>query len=159
MTKLAGKRVGIIGTGATAVQCIPHLGEDAESLCVFQRTPSSVDARYNAPTNPEWKAKLKPGWHKKRVENFNNTLGGSYTDDDMVGDGWTDIFRNVGGIVTGEMGDLTEEQKDEVFELGDFKKMQEIRDRTASIVEDPETAESLKAYYRQFCKRPGFHDQ
>ncbi|RLA41651.1 MAG: monooxygenase [Gammaproteobacteria bacterium] len=159
MSKLANKRVGIIGTGATGIQCIPHLGEDAKSLCVFQRTPTSVDARYNAPTNPEWKAKLKPGWHKKRVENFNNTLGGSYTDDDMVGDGWTDIFRNVGGIVTGEVEDLTPEQKDEVFELGDFKKMQEIRDRTASIVEDPETAEKLKAYYRQFCKRPGFHDE
>ena len=77
----------------------------------------------------------------------------------MVGDGWTDIFRNVGGIVTGDVDNLTEEQKDEVFELGDFQKMQEIRDRTDSIVEDPETANKLKAYYRQFCKRPGFHDE
>jgi cyclohexanone monooxygenase len=158
MNKLNDKRVAIIGTGATAVQCIPHLGEDAKHLYVFQRTPSSVDARHNAPTDPAWKAKLTPGWHKRRVENFNQTLGGSYTDDDMVGDGWTDIFRNVGGIVTGNVDDLTQEQKDEVFELADFKKMQEIRDRAAAIVENPETADKLKAYYRQFCKRPCFHD-
>ncbi len=159
MDKLNDKRVGIIGTGATAIQCIPHLGEDAKHLYVFQRTPSSVDARHNAPTDPEWKAKLKPGWHKRRVVNFNETLGGGYADDDMVGDGWTDIFRNVGGIVTGNVDELTEEQKDEVFELADFKKMQEIRDRAETIVEDKETADKLKAYYRQFCKRPCFHDE
>ncbi len=159
MTGLNDKRVAIIGTGATAIQCIPHLGEDAKHLYVFQRTPSSVDARHNAPTDPAWKAKLTPGWHKRRVENFNQTLGGAYTDEDMVGDGWTDIFRNVGGIVTGNLDELTPEQRDEVFELADFQKMQEIRDRTAAIVQDRETAEKLKAYYRQFCKRPCFHDE
>ncbi|GMU46684.1 MAG: monooxygenase [Porticoccaceae bacterium] len=159
MTKLNDKRVAIIGTGATAIQCIPHLGEDAKHLYVFQRTPSSVDARHNAPTDPEWKAKLKPGWHKRRVVNFNETLGGGYSDEDMVGDGWTDVFRKVGGIVLGNIDDLTPEQKEEVFELADFQKMQEIRDRAAAIVENPETAEKLKAYYRQFCKRPCFHDE
>ena len=159
LNKLNDKRVGIIGTGATAVQCIPHLGEAAQRLYVFQRTPSSVDARHNSPTNPEWKAKLKPGWAKERVENFNLALGGGYTDEDMVGDGWTDIFRNIGGIVTGDINELTEEEKEEVFELADFKKMQEIRDRAAAIVQDQETAEALKAYYRQYCKRPCFHDE
>ena len=48
LTKLRDKRVGVIGTGATAIQCVPHLGEWAEHLHVFQRTPSSVDARKNA---------------------------------------------------------------------------------------------------------------
>ncbi|MAS40549.1 MAG: monooxygenase, partial [Porticoccaceae bacterium] len=123
--KLRDKRVGIIGTGATAIQCIPHLGADAQHLYVFQRTPSSVDVRNNAPTDPEWKAKLKPGWHRRRVVNFNETLGGGYTDEDMVGDGWTDVFRRVGGIVVGDIDALTEAQKEEVFELADFKKMQE----------------------------------
>ena len=37
--KLQDKRVGIIGTGATAIQCIPHLGAHAQQLYVFQRTP------------------------------------------------------------------------------------------------------------------------
>ena len=39
LTGLRDKRVAIIGTGATAVQCIPHLGEWAKHLYVFQRTP------------------------------------------------------------------------------------------------------------------------
>ena len=159
MNKLADKRVGIIGTGPTSIQCIPHLGEDSKALYVFQRTPSSVDARYNAPTDPVWKAKLKPGWQKARIENFNLALGGGYSDDDMVGDGWTDIFRNIGGIVTGDIDDLSEEEKEQVFELADFQKMEEIRNRVSSIVEDQETAEGLKAYYRQYCKRPCFHDE
>ena len=47
LTGLADKRVGIIGTGATAVQCIPHLGASAKQLYVFQRTPSSIDVRGN----------------------------------------------------------------------------------------------------------------
>ena len=52
MDKLADKRVGIIGTGATSVQCVPHLARAAKELYVFQRTPSSVDVRANAPIDP-----------------------------------------------------------------------------------------------------------
>ncbi|MFV0309572.1 MAG: flavin-containing monooxygenase, partial [Desertimonas sp.] len=62
LTGLRGKRVGIIGTGATAVQCVPHLAAGAEHLYVFQRTPSSIDVRANRPTDPEWAAGLQPGW-------------------------------------------------------------------------------------------------
>src|SRR5690606_6947077 len=47
MDRLADQRVAIIGTGATAVQVVPHLGRDAAELYVFQRTPSSVDVRDN----------------------------------------------------------------------------------------------------------------
>src|SRR3954471_1303717 len=71
---LAGKRVGIIGTGATAVQCVPHLGDAAEHLYVFQRTPSSIDIRANRPTDPEWAANLGPGWQQRRKDNFNNLV-------------------------------------------------------------------------------------
>ena len=45
--KLADKRVALVGTGATGVQLVPHLGRDAKQLYVFQRTPSSVDERGN----------------------------------------------------------------------------------------------------------------
>ncbi len=54
MDRLADKRVGIIGTGATSVQCIPHLARACGELFVFQRTPSSIDVRNNQPTDPEW---------------------------------------------------------------------------------------------------------
>ena len=63
---LTGKRVGIIGTGASAVQAIPRLGKNAKQLYVFQRTPSGIDIRGDRPTDPEWQARLKPGWQQAR---------------------------------------------------------------------------------------------
>ena len=77
LTGLADKTVAIIGTGATAVQCVPALGEGAKQLYVFQRTPSSVDVRNNAETDPEWAKNLKPGWQKERQKKFGEAfLGG-----------------------------------------------------------------------------------
>ncbi len=96
------KRVGIIGTGATAVQCIPHLGEAAKHLYVFQRTPSSIDVRNNRETDMAWAATLEPGWQKRRMENFNILVSGGDQDEDLVGDGWTDIFRNLTATAVAE---------------------------------------------------------
>ena len=78
MAKLADKRVGIIGTGATAVQCVPHLARSAKELFVFQRTPSSVDVRANAPIDPGWFSSIAtPGWQGRWLENFTaNQAGG-----------------------------------------------------------------------------------
>jgi cyclohexanone monooxygenase len=45
------------------------------------------------------------------------------------------------------------------MEMADFEKMEQIRSRVDSIVEDPATAAALKPWYRQFCKRPCFHDE
>jgi cyclohexanone monooxygenase len=160
LTGLRGKRVGIIGTGATAVQCVPHVGEWAEQLYVFQRTPSSVDVKNNPPTDPEWAKTLKPGWHQGRMDNFNNLVSGLPQEEDLVNDGWTDLIRNLlVGIQQGKTKDFTPEGLADAAELADFEKMEEIRARVDSIVEDPETAEALKPYYRQFCKRPCFHNE
>ena len=95
MTGLAGKRVGIIGTGATAVQCIPHLARSAGELLVFQRTPSAVDARNNAPIDPGWFAGLEPGWQRRWMENFTTLQTLGFADDDLVMDGWTDISKRI----------------------------------------------------------------
>ena len=84
MTNLADKRVGIIGTGATAVQCIPPLARDAQELYVFQRTPSSVDVRNNHPIDPEWFATLEPGWQRKWLLNFATLQTGGFADEDLV---------------------------------------------------------------------------
>ena len=70
--KLADKRVALVGTGATGVQLVPHLGRDAKQLYVFQRTPSSVDERGNTPTDPQWAASLQPGWQEERKRNFHS---------------------------------------------------------------------------------------
>ena len=159
LTGLAGKRVGIIGTGATAVQCIPHLGEAAEHLYVFQRTPSSIDVRANRPTDPEWAAGLEPGWQRRRMDNFNTLVSGGFQEEDLVGDGWTDIIGKLLIMVRREDADLSAEGVTATMELADFEKMEQIRARVDNIVQDPAIAESLKPFYRQFCKRPCFHDE
>ena len=61
---LEGKRVGIIGTGATAVQVIPEIAKLVSELYVFQRTPSTIDVRDQRTTTQEeidaWSK--EPGW-------------------------------------------------------------------------------------------------
>jgi cyclohexanone monooxygenase len=160
LTGLHGKRVGIIGTGATAVQCVPHLGAAAEHLYVFQRTPSSIDVRANRPTDPEWAKSLQSGWHRHRMDNFNILVTGGYQEEDLVSDGWTDIIRKLLVMVQrDEGGAVSRDGIAKTMELADFQKMNQIRARVDSIVRNPKTAEALKPYYRQFCKRPCFHDE
>ena len=160
LSKLAGKRVGIIGTGATAVQCVPHLGEAAEHLYVFQRTPSSIDVKNNPKTDAEWAESLEPGWHQHRMDNFNALVSGVPQEVDLVNDGWTDLVRNLlVAMREGRSKDFTREGLADAAEMADFEKMESIRERVDSIVQDPATAEALKPYYRQFCKRPCFHNE
>ena len=155
---LRDKRVAIIGTGATAVQCTPHVGESAKQLYVFQRTPSSIDVRANRKTDPEWAASLKPGWQKERMDNFNILCSGGVVEEDLVKDGWTEIIRNLISMANYRGEDTNWDEVPQLMEIADFQKMEQIRARAAELVEDPKTAESLKPYYRQFCKRPCFHD-
>jgi cyclohexanone monooxygenase len=159
LTGLADKRVAIIGTGATAIQSVPHLGASAQQLYVFQRTPSSVDVRGNKPTDAEWAAALTPGWQKRRMDNFNILVSGGFQDEDLVSDGWTDIIRNLGALMSRNPNAAgSPEAMARAIEIADFKKMNQIRARVDALVKDPKTAESLKPWYRQFCKRPTFND-
>ena len=160
LSRLAGKRIGIIGTGATAVQCVPHIGAAAGELFVFQRTPSSIDVRNNRDTDPAWAKSLEPGWQKRRMENFNNLVSGIPESEDLVGDGWTDIIGKLLVMVRNNANaDFSPEGLARTMELADFEKMEQIRSRVDQIVHDNSTAEALKPYYRQFCKRPCFHDE
>ena len=189
LDNLSDKRVAIIGTGATAVQCIPHLGAGAKELFVFQRTPSSIDVRNNQATDPDWISTQQPGWQDERRTNFESLMTGVPVKEDLVSDGWTEAFRllfgnlrekapskwrlaawSLGGLLSKEfyqkgikqyLTDKATAHMDPTrqMELADFAKMEKIRSRADSIVEDQETAEALKPYYRQFCKRPCFHDE
>ena len=158
LDKLSDKRVAVIGTGATAVQCVPHLGETAKELYVFQRTPSSIDRRDNRPTDPDWASSLEPGWQRERMENFNILCSGGVVEEDLVKDGWTEIIRNLISMANYRGKDVDWEEVPRLMELADFQKMEQIRSRAEELVEDKQTAESLKPWYRQFCKRPCFHD-
>ncbi|MBF66964.1 MAG: monooxygenase [Gammaproteobacteria bacterium] len=159
LTNLADKRVAVIGTGATTIQAVPFVGKHAKELFVFQRTPSSVDERGNKPTDKEWAKTLKPGWQRERRENFNDMVIGRPVKEDMVKDGWTEIFRKLASMVPRDPAKkVTPEQAAEMAELADFQKMNGIRDRVDSLVSEEDTAEALKPWYRQFCKRPTFND-
>ena len=164
LSGLAGKRVGIIGTGATAIQCVPHLGASAEQLYVFQRTPSSVDVRNNRETDPEWAKSLEPGWQQRRMDNFNILVTGGDQDEDLVNDGWTDIFRTLtrtaAKTASRALGRrLTPSERAELMEVADMRKMEQVRARAETVVKDRDTADKLKPWFRQFCKRPCFHDE
>tara|TARA_B110000285_G_scaffold158957_1_gene177349 strand:+ start:1456 stop:3333 length:1878 start_codon:yes stop_codon:yes gene_type:complete len=186
---LKNKRVAVIGTGATAVQCVPHLGASAEHLYVFQRTPSSIDERNNTPTDPNWMKTQTEGWQNERRRNFESIMSGAPVKEDLVSDGWTDAFRLLFGnlkdkapsklrvamwaltsVVSGERYKvgfrqyLTNKVTDFMdlarsMELADYEKMEGVRARADRLVNDEKTAEALKPYYRQFCKRPCFHDE
>jgi len=152
MTGLAERTVAVIGTGATGVQCIPHLGAAAKRLFVFQRTPAVVDVRANRPTDPEWARTLQPGWQRARMDNFNQVISGRSVDEDLVADGWTEILGGIGTELASRSEMAVERQ------LADFAKMEQIRARIDKVVTDPATAEALKPYYNIMCKRPCFHD-
>ena len=163
MDRLAGKRVAIIGTGATAVQAIPHLARACGELFVVQRTPSSVDVRANQPIDSRWFAGIAtPGWQDRWLHNFvANMSAAESPDEDLVNDGWTDLVKRIRGRVADALlsGSAGFEDLLAGFENADFEKMSEIRARVDAVVEDQDTAARLKAWYRQLCKRPCFHDE
>jgi cation diffusion facilitator CzcD-associated flavoprotein CzcO len=159
LERLADKRVGIIGTGATAVQCIPHLARACGELFVFQRTPSSIDVRNNHDIDPDWFRTLEPGWQAEWLMNFTVLQTGGFTEQDLVMDGWTDISKRIRDKVLASGGEFTRETFVKAYEDSDDEKMTEIRARIDALVTDRETAEALKPWYRQLCKRPCFHDE
>lgn len=157
LDKLADKRVAIIGTGATSIQAVPYLAKYARHLYVIQRTPSSIDERPNPKTDAEWAKSLEPGWQKIRMDNFNRGAMASFNpgESDLICDIWTEISRNMAAELKAEgWPPLEIEQFIARRETMDYQVMERMRQRVASIVEDPKTAEALKPYYRFMCKRP-----
>jgi cyclohexanone monooxygenase len=162
LDKLSDKRVAIVGTGASAVQIVPYVGRHAKQLYVVQRTPSSVDARNNTPTDPQWTKTLRPGWQKARQENFHHAAmqGFAPGEPDLICDFWTELNRNLTAKLA-QLGwpQLGLEQFMEMREVEDYRVMERLRRRVDSIVTDKQTAESLKPYYRFLCKRPCSNDE
>ncbi len=157
LDKLADKRVAIIGTGATAIQAVPHLAKYAKQLYVLQRTPSSVDERPNPPTDPDWAKSLQPGWQQERIANFQRAAMEfpKPGEPDLICDIWTEISRNLSAEMAAEgWPQLSPEEFMKRREVVDYQVMERLRERVDAIVKDPQTAEALKPYYRAQCKRP-----
>ncbi len=156
---LAGKRVGIIGTGATAVQVIPELAKTVGELYVFQRTPSSVDIRDQRATTEEERAVWaeEPGWARARRARFAKISAGRtamQANDDYLAGKVADFKTRKQHERKLSMEELLDKTLDTNFRI-----MEQIRARVDAIVKDPKTAAALKPYYPYGCKRPTFHDE
>jgi cyclohexanone monooxygenase len=161
LDRLADKRVAIVGTGATAVQAIPFLGRYALQLYVLQRTASTVDERHNARTDPAWVNTLKPGWQRERQMNFHHAAMQRLApgEQDLICDIWTEINRNLSAEFDAHGWPATPEAYMARREVMDYRVMERLRARVASIVTDEQAAEILKPWYRYLCKRPASNDE
>ena len=153
LERLKDKRVAIIGTGATAIQVVPEVAKYAKHLYVIQRTPSIVDVRGNGPTDLAWWSTLEPGWHEKRMRNFDQMIEGNRPEQNLVNDQWSQVWARPSFL------HLPEEERPAAVIEYDYLQMERIRARVDEVVRDPSTAESLKPYYSRFCKRPCFSDE
>ncbi|WP_226631852.1 flavin-containing monooxygenase [Novosphingobium profundi] len=157
LDRLADKTVAIVGTGATAIQAVPILAQYAKKLYVIQRTPATVDARPNPPTDRTWFESQPPGWQAARQANFQRGAMESFGpgDEDLVSDFWTEISRNIAAELAEEgwpeIG--SEEYLARRAEM-DHRVMERFRRRVDALVEDGTIGEALKPYYYFMCKRP-----
>ncbi len=156
---LKDKRVGIIGTGATAIQVVPQLAKIVKELYVFQRTPSSIDVRDQRETTKEefetWAQ--EPGWAMARRARFARISEGRTAmkaNDDYLA-GKVDDFK----VRKQHATEISQEELIQKQLQTNFRIMEQIRARVDAIVEDPVTAAALKPYYPYGCKRPTFHDE
>ncbi len=157
LTELGDKVVGLIGTGASGIQCVPHLARSAKHVYVFQRTPSAIGERGNRPTDPDFTKGLEPGWQRTRMDNFQAILMGKSVEVDEIDDGWTHHYAAVQHPPREE--GMTPNEYMRSAEAFDYGVMEAHRHRVEELVTDPATAEILKPYYRYLCKRPCFHDE
>jgi len=158
---LRGKKVGIIGTGATASQCIPELAKVVGHLYVFMRTPSSIDVRNNVRTSEEFKERMlkTPGWALKRRALFDAGLDPNRAEDAAPAAGTPTPREAQQARRKANQAALTREEINRKKEEGNFRVIERIRMRVENTVKDPVTAEALKPYYVFMCKRPVFHDE
>jgi cation diffusion facilitator CzcD-associated flavoprotein CzcO len=140
LSGLKDKVVGIIGTGASAVQIIPRIGRAAKALYVFQRTPSAIDIRDDIPTDPDWAAALKPGWQTERL--LKHIRGPELTEQQKT-----------------DLAALARDEKIRRQENQNIEHQMRIHARVDEIVKDKATAEALKPWYMHRCKRPCYDDE
>lgn len=145
MDKLRDKNVAVVGTGATAIQCVPELAKYAKKLYVVQRTPSAVDFRGNRDTDPaEWKEKVatKKGWQTDRANNLQVFTEQSHDlPENLVDDGFSTmptIAATFGGPSTAKPEETA--QHIAAMQEKDDKRSDQIRQRALDVVKDPETA-------------------
>lgn len=158
--KLADKTVALVGTGATAIQILPHLAASAKKVLVFQRTPSSVSQRENWETKPEMATSLTPGWQETRMLNLARVMEGAILDEECTATEGLHLLTRQEIVREGKAAgvEIKDEELPVLLPLADLRLMQALRDDIDKRVHDKATAEKLKPWYPFMCKRPAFHN-
>lgn len=131
----AGKRVGVVGTGASAAQVITSIADEVDTLHVFQRTPTWCLRRDDEPTPPELAAKFKAGGHGEKLR---------YVD-------WKREYPPPEEKIGLDVDALHDEAQNEAI-------CAELRELIIHDVKDPDLAKRLTPDYPFFCKRALFID-
>ena len=156
-----GLRVGIIGTGSSAVQSIPEIAKTAKELKVFQRTPVYTFPAGNHPLDDDFRADIKA-----RYEDIRETQRGSLGGMAMFG-----VMGRLQEVGTEKIADCSEEEREQrLVEEGlpSLRRYADVgldleanemacdlyRRHIADIIDDPETAKALMPRgYPMGCKR------
>lgn len=157
----AGKRVGIIGAGATTVQMVPAMAEDVGSVTVFHRTPNFILPAMQKKMTPEWEKEIKDNYDAivAKCRNhvfgmaFDSPVGRNAVDTDpeerqkIFEENWTGSFR----WVFETFDDLLASPEANLM-ASEF-----IIDKMKERIDDPEVADILvpkPGEYPLFAKRP-----
>ena len=164
---LGGRRVGVIGTGSSGIQCIPLIAAQAESLTVFQRTPAFTLPAMNAPLDPDLVAAFKSRYREHR-ESTRHSHGGvltSQSEDSALAVDAAERERRfelawTSGTLFGLLSSFSDLMVDpEANELA----AEFVRRRIAEIVHDPDTAarltpRSFPIGAKRLCLDTGYYD-
>ncbi len=156
---LAGKRVGVIGTGSSGVQAIPLIAQEAAELTVFQRTATYTVPAGNRPLDPDYIRRIKADYAGFRQRN--RKMAGAAGADSFIPEP-TSVFDaapdereaaflkrwSAGGLaITATYDNLRTDLKANAF-LTDF-----MRRQIGKTVADPKTAATLTPHHIAGCKR------
>lgn len=160
LTGLQGKKVALVGTGATAVQATAGLAKYAQQLYIFQRTPSSVDSRDNCNTDPDWfqaNVATKKGWQRERALNFCRHIDNVEPKpaQNLVDDRWTNMgtYCALVGTPKPVTMDNVAQHVEGLYAL-DLPRQVRLHQRVEEVVKNQDAAKALKAWYPSWCKRP-----
>jgi cation diffusion facilitator CzcD-associated flavoprotein CzcO len=160
-----GRRVGIIGTGSSAIQSIPIIAQQCKHLTVFQRTPNYSVPAHNGPIPDEVVRDVKSRYAAFRAANNNTALGADWGyREDLAMDAtpkereaeYESRWQRGGLSFYGSYADILTDPE------ANFTAAEFIRGKIREIVKDPVLAEKLCPTTALGCKRicvdTGYYD-
>jgi len=154
----SGQRVGVIGTGSSAIQSIPIIAEQAAELTVFQRTPSFTVPAWNQPLDPVEVKEIKAEYAELRAANREMATGfgarlehadrsALEVSEDERREEYERRWEQGGLPFLGAYTDLL------IDKTANDTAAEFLREKLSEIVEDPETARRLMPDQVVGCKR------